>query len=247
MAKNTEKVAVKKTAEVFQNLRFERKFIYENTTAEDVIETEVLVNSFCFREIFYRRTVNNIYYDDQAMSFYHQNVAGDEHRDKYRLRWYGDSFDKIQNPTVEIKKKMGVVGDKYSFKLQDFTHCLDSSTIAEAETVILGAIARTQTPELVLKMSQLVPALFNSYERRYFLSDCDKFRITIDYHMRFSNPNFKDYKASAVALSDIVLELKYTVEDDKEARQLTQELRARLSKNSKYVRGVNLINHYKET
>lgn len=243
MERSTEKAVVNETSEIFQNLRYERKFIYEHITPDDLIETEVLVNSFCFREIFHRRSVNNIYFDDPDMSFYRQNVAGDEKRDKYRLRWYGDAFAEIKDPIVEIKKKQGAVGDKLSFKLKGLQHQLDTHPLGQTEQVILEAIEQSNNPELALNMRLLSPSLFNSYERRYFLSDCEKFRITIDYNMTFYNPQFETYEDSKTQLPDVVLELKYKVEDDREARRLTQELTARLSKNSKYVRGVDLVNH----
>jgi sulfur transfer complex TusBCD TusB component (DsrH family) len=44
-------------------------------------------------------------------------------------------------------------------------------------------------------------------------------------------------------LPDVVLELKYAIEDDFEARGITQYIGARLSKNSKYVNGINLLYH----
>lgn len=225
------------------NHRYERKFIYEYGTPEDLIETEVLSNSFCFREIFHRRTVNNIYYDDQSMSFYHQNVSGDEQRDKYRLRWYGDAFENIHNPVFEIKKKYGAVGDKLSFALSETTYNLKQQTIAKTQEAIVHEIQSQHTPELALKLAGLSPSLYNSYERRYFLSDCRNYRITIDYNMTFYNPYYPNYMISKAQLTDIVLELKYKAPHDKESRNLTQQLNARLSKNSKYVRGVNLIHH----
>ncbi len=237
MERNMEKAVVK------SNHRYERKFIYEHWTPEDLIETVVLSNSFCFREIFHQRTVNNIYYDDQAMSFYHQNVSGDELRDKYRLRWYGDSFEIINNPILEIKKKFGSVGDKLSFPMSDFIHNIKEHSLQNTQEKVYQHILEKHPSELALKLSQLSPSLYNSYERRYFLSDCDTFRITIDYNMTFYNPYFTNYESSKAQLSDIILELKYKVPHDKESRKLTQQLTARLSKNSKYVRGVDLIHH----
>ncbi|MFC4635170.1 VTC domain-containing protein [Dokdonia ponticola] len=225
------------------NHRYERKFLYEGITPEDLIETVVLVNSFCFREIFHRRTVNNIYYDDQSMSFYHQNVSGDELRDKYRLRWYGDAFESISNPVLEIKKKYGVVGDKLSFALSGNTYNLHDQPLAEIQKIIHQNIGENHTRELALKLSNLTPSLYNSYERRYFLSDCGNYRITIDYNMVFYNPHFSEYTMTKAQLPDVVLELKYKVINDKESRKLTQTLSARLSKNSKYVRGIDLIHH----
>ena len=41
------------------NLRYERKFIYQNTILEDLIQ-DVLSNSYCFKEVYHRRAVNNI-------------------------------------------------------------------------------------------------------------------------------------------------------------------------------------------
>lgn len=237
MGRNMEKAVAK------NNHRYERKFLYEGITPEDLIETVVLTNSFCFREIFHRRTVNNIYYDDQSMSFYHQNVSGDEKRDKYRLRWYGDAFENIENPVLEIKKKYGAVGDKLSFALSGYMYHLNDQPLAEMQDIIRQDILKNHARELGLKLSNLTPSLYNSYERRYFLSDCENYRITIDYNMAFYNPHFSEYTMTKTQLPDVVLELKYKVSDDKESRKLTQTLSARLSKNSKYVRGIDLIHH----
>lgn len=232
-----------KAANNLQNLRYERKFVYSHLSSEDLIDTEVLCNGFCFREIFHRRTVNNLYLDDQNMSFYRQNVAGDEEREKFRIRWYGDAFHNVTNPTVEIKKKFGAVGDKASYKYSSFTAQLNEITADLFKTNIEKTAEVEKDLKLSSSLSCLQPSLYNSYERRYFLSACERYRITIDYNMTFYNPAFSNFEVSKAALSDVVLELKYAVEDDKEARQLSQQLSARLSKNSKYVRGVDLIHH----
>ena len=225
------------------NLRYERKFVYTHLSAEDLIDTEVLCNGFCFREIFHRRTVNNLYLDDQNMSFYRQNVAGDEEREKFRIRWYGDDFQDVTNPTVEIKKKFGAVGDKVSFKYSSFTAQLNTTAADLFKTKIEKIANANDDLKLASSLACLQPSLYNSYERRYFLSACELYRITVDYNMTFYNPAFSNFAVSKVALPDVVLELKYAVADDKEARHLSQQLSARLSKNSKYVRGVDLIHH----
>jgi SPX domain protein involved in polyphosphate accumulation len=226
-----------------QNLRYERKFVYQDMYPEDLIALEVLTNSFCFREIFHRRTVNNCYFDDAGMSCYHQNVAGDEKRDKYRLRWYGDDFSQIVNPIFEIKKKHGTVGDKLSFPFKNLKIKLDTASSQDLLKATKEAAKKNNFLALSIAIDLLRPSLYNSYERRYFLSHCKKFRITVDYNMLFYNPLANKYTMTKRAFKDIVLELKYTTNDDKEARLLTQELSARLTKHSKYVRGVDAINH----
>ncbi len=222
------------------NFRYERKFLFQGSNSEDLINLTVFTNSFGFQEIFERRTVNNMYLDDQNMSFYNQNVSGDEEREKYRIRWYGDSFSEINKPTLEIKKKKGSVGNKLSFNFKGFTSSLDSFDALEVKEQLEGEMIKQQKVALASKLYNLKPSLYNSYQRRYFLSRCERFRITIDYDMTFYDPNVKSYKESVVKLTDVVLELKYAIEDDKDCSTLTQEFEVRLFKNSKYVRGVDL-------
>ena len=226
-----------------KNMRYERKFVYTNMLAEDIIDTEVLTNSFCFREIFHRRTVNNCYLDDNAMSFYRQNVAGDEKRDKYRLRWYGDHFSKIQQPVLEIKKKQGTVGDKLSFSFKNTEIDLSNITAPSLVEKIKKNAYNNSYSELANALELLHPSLYNSYERRYFLSDCNRFRITIDYNMKFYDVQTQRFDMAKATLPEVVLELKYATEHDGASRSLTQKLSERLSKHSKYVRGIDLMHH----
>lgn len=224
-----------------KNLRYERKFIYEKTNLEDLIQ-EVLLNSYCFKEVFHRRTINNIYFDDNSFNYYHQNVSGDGRREKCRIRWYGDEFETIESPTFEIKKKFGEVGDKISYKLKGFKTTANQININEFEQLIFEN--ESEVNKLVISKFQLLnPALYNTYERRYFLSFCKRFRITLDYNMNFYNPNHKNYLAShkSIDQDEIILELKYEMEHDRESRNLTQQFKSRLSKNSKYVRGVEMV------
>lgn len=231
-------VGEKKSNSFFHNLRYERKFIFENVFSEDVINCVVLTNKFCFKEIYSRRTVNNIYFDDNNYTFYKQNVSGDGLREKYRLRWYGDKFSEIKNPTLEVKKKFGEVGDKYSFKLKNFSIDIAGMGLDEINNLIRKNV---NDIKLLSKINNLFPTLYNSYERRYFLSECEKYRITLDYNMNFFNPHYKNFRSSGSGLSDIVLELKYDTKHDSDSRELSQLIDSRLSKNSKYVRGIEVI------
>lgn len=226
---------------LYYSLRFERKFIFESMQLEDIIQNIVLCNPYCFKEIFHLRSVNNIYFDDQNMSFYRQNVAGDANREKYRLRWYGDDFTQVNNPTFEIKKKFGETGDKYSYKLKGVSFSLKDINANDAQSIVSAKLQVDKNLILYNNLRQLEPALYNTYDRRYFLSHCGRFRITLDYNMSFYNIKSSDFLSSKITLDDIVLELKYDREHDNESRQLSQSLPVRLSKNSKYVRGIDLF------
>ncbi|WP_339626220.1 VTC domain-containing protein [uncultured Maribacter sp.] len=234
------KAASKNLKDLFYNLRFERKFIYIGQDVDDIIKTVVLGNKFCFREIYHRRRVNSMYFDDNNRTFYTMNVSGDGIREKYRVRWYGDDFALLSNPTVEIKKKFGEAGDKYSYKIKDLSLDLKDYSVDEICNLIYTNI---KEPKLSTKFGFIFPTLYNSYDRRYFLSDCGKFRITIDYNMIFYNPNSCQFQASERSLEDVILELKYNTVDDNEGREVSQEFGTRLSKNSKYVRGYEMFNY----
>jgi SPX domain protein involved in polyphosphate accumulation len=242
MEQNMGKAASKKLDVSDQNsLRFERKFIYKHISAEDIIQTEILTNPFCFKEVYHRRTINNIYFDDHDLTFYKQNVSGDGEREKYRLRWYTDVFSEINSPTFEIKKKMGDVGDKYSFKMKDTQFSLKNNSLKEIQKTLQQTMEDQNNLILATKLKSTKPAIFNSYERRYFLSNCKKYRITVDYNMCFYNPNTSNFSTSKITTDDIILEFKYALPQDTQSREVSQHFSTRLSKNSKYVTGVETV------
>lgn len=231
----------KQDANRYHNLRFERKFIYEDIELEDLIQTVVFTNPFCFKEIFHRRTINNIYFDDSRMEYYRQNVAGDMEREKYRLRWYGDTFSKIKRPTLEVKKKFGEVGDKVSFKLKKLECSLKDLSGEQAKREVEAYLIKKGHFHPATQLAVLSATLYNSYERRYFLSHCGRFRITLDYNMQFYDPLAKNLNQPIRKLNEIVLELKHETRFDARARDVAQHFNTRLSKNSKYVRGVDYL------
>ncbi len=239
-----EKVAgkiLRKSDLIGKNLRFERKFITEYDYIVDLVQ-DICAHSFLFQEIFEKRRVNNVYFDDHKFSFYKQNVEGVGKREKFRLRWYGDDFSKIENPVFEIKLKFGQVGDKISYKINDFKLDLSSVSIHGLYTMISDKV-RHSNILIQEKFPQLYPTLYNSYERRYFLSACKRFRITLDYNQSFYNPNYQNFLLSERKIDEreIIVELKYKREFDKEARDISQEFNYRMTKNSKYVRGVEFV------
>lgn len=239
---NMEKAVDKPSADSQQvsNIRFERKFLFQNCHVQDIIQS-VYHNSYGFQEIFHQRKVNNIYFDDSNYKFYKQNVEGVANRKKLRLRWYGEDTLIIENPTIEVKKKMGEAGDKDSFRLKGLSCDLAMQTTSDIGQLLINNTQQHTGVHEVLK--KLHPTLVNTYKRRYFLSFCGRYRITVDFNQAFYNPNYTILANSKRRINDIVLELKYAVDDDNEARQVSQQIKTRLSKNSKYVNGINLLYH----
>ena len=87
-----------------QEWRYERKFVSDNLCYEQV-EDAILENNFLFSEIYHKRQINNIYFDDIQFNAYHQNIEGLSQRKKYRLRWYGETFGEVKKPILEAKIK----------------------------------------------------------------------------------------------------------------------------------------------
>ena len=240
MEKAADKLQIKEASLSGLNLRYEKKFIFIGDHVEDV-KNILYLNSYCFNEIYEKRKINNVYFDDNDLNFYKQNVSGVGSREKYRLRWYGDDFSKIEGATLEIKRKFGEVGDKISSKLPQFKYDLSIGDAFELQRLLCDQL--DARPFFQNAVSQLNPTLFNSYERRYFLSACQKFRVTLDYHQHFYDPAASNFLQSKKSIDKriIVLELKYSTQDDMEARNIPQQFTSRVSRNSKYVQGIDLI------
>jgi len=196
------------------------------------LETAIKLNRRCFNEIFYMRRVNNIYFDDLKNSSFYENYDGIANRIKYRIRWYGNQFGEI-DPILELKIKKGFAGYKESYKLKSFSFQAKISSEEIISQIIKNDIPDQVKEELYLKN----PVLFNSYMRKYFITFDKKYRLTLDSEIEY----IKFEKGlSSVKMNDesVVLELKYDIEDEPEARKVINDLPVRINKNSKFSRGI---------
>lgn len=221
-----------------QKFRFERKFLIDKLnyyTLENLIKT----NSACFTSIYSKRVINNVYFDTPSLSFYYDNLNGKDQRKKVRIRWYGDNFQNIENPTLEIKIKSGLTGSKKSFQLNSFT--LDSNFSTNTYKKLLHD---SDLPEDIIdEVKDLKPSLLNKYERKYFLDFTKKFRLTLDnklqYTQIFDRSNY--FRNTYTDKKTFIIELKYNVENDIIASSITGQFPFRITKNSKYVSGIELF------
>ncbi len=192
-----------------------------------------------FKKLFHERVVNNIYFDTPGLMHYYDNVEGEKHRLKVRIRWYADTFGAISKPVLEYKIKKGLLGKKESFPLNPFT--LDKKF---SKATIIKALDKTGVPDSVRdEVLSLQPTLLNSYTRKYFLSDDKKVRITIDsdlvfYKISYFNNTFLNKSKDHTT---IVLEMKYDPELDDMARNISTFFPFPLTKSSKYLQGLERI------
>jgi len=222
-----------KKNELEHSWRNELKFVLDNVNIQNIIHI-IRTNPYLFSEIFPQRKINNIYFDDLRFSSFSENIAGVSKRSKLRLRWYGKNINLIQNPTLELKIRNSNVGRKVKFFLQDSSFDLNEFRAHNFHWKIL--------PPLPADMQKFFfkskPTLRNSYTRRYFLSNCKKFRLTVDTNLEFNGIN----KRSRCYFSNsIILELKFAKEHKMEASKVMQHFPLRVVKSSKYVTGLSKI------
>ena len=87
------------------------------------------------------------------------------------------------------------------------------------------------------------PSLLNCYKRKYFLSCNKKYRATLDHDLVFflikDKNNFFGQKIKDI--QNVILEIKYNGKEDKQISHITQSFPFRLTKNSKYVSGIDML------
>jgi SPX domain protein involved in polyphosphate accumulation len=219
--------------------RYERKFIVSELDKYE-IESLVKLHPALFSEIHHERTVNNIYFDSIAMTNYLDNLGGKSQRVKVRIRWYGGLLGAINKPVLEIKTKKGHVGAKISFPLEPLA-INESLTIDTMREILKKA----EIPDaLKVRLLDLKFSLLNCYRRKYFQSADKKFRITIDSDLRFLrlSPMGNTFSQMVIDHTNTILELKYGKEFDDYADRITNYFPFRMTKSSKYVAGVELLN-----
>lgn len=216
--------------------RYERKFLVQNI---ELLRIEHLIKNCrnSFSEIFYQRKINNIYLDSFSKESYLSNIFGTFHRVKIRIRWYGETFRKIEEPVLELKLKKGELGKKMSFTLKPFT--LDKTFSKKKLDLIFK---NSSLPNWLREMLKFYnPVLLNSYNRKYFISKNKNYRMTLDFNMKFyhlkENNNF--FVDNFFDNLNTVVELKYLSKNDEFVDQITQSFPFRLTKNSKYISGID--------
>ena len=218
-----------------RDFRYERKFLISELDRHEV-ESIVKFNSAIFSEIYTQRFVNNIYFDTISHSNYFDSIMGASQRLKSRIRWYGDLFGLIEQPTLELKIKRGFLGSKLRFPLDSFY--LDEEYSLKVQQDIF---AKSTVPCVLLEhLKSLRFSLLTRYSRKYFISADHKFRITLDFDMEFYKigPSNNSFNEKIVDHNNTVLELKYSDKDEEMAGVITNQFPFRMTKSSKYVSGI---------
>lgn len=221
-------------------MRYELKILFSPGAQSEILH-RLASSSWMLREIYHQRQVNNIYFDTLEYSDYLASVNGRDFRKKFRLRWYGPLYGPA-DPTLEMKYKRGWEGGKHSCPLPSFfLETLDIHPYFQDLRQKLPQFS----PEDQAVLGELLsrnPVLVNCYQRRYFLSANEKFRLTLDEEMSFYDYFHCQNQGGPVSQDPkVLLEVKFDPQDYPEAILLLDELQYRVHKNSKYVNGMESV------
>jgi hypothetical protein len=153
--------------------------------------------------------IRSLYFDDYYNTCFYENEAGTDPREKYRIRIYNASSDKI---SLECKKKEKGKTFKQSCKL----------TIEQCQTLMKGMPLPIDSsyPEVLQKLNYLMrtrlmkPVIIVDYDRVPYVCHDGNVRITLDRNVS-SSTQVKDFLNPYIAKRPIlpagkhVLEVKY--------------------------------------
>ena len=139
-----------------------------------------------------------------------------------------------------MKIKKALLGIKKSFQLIPFQ--FDENITNEK---LRDIINHSDLPDWITEqMNTLFPTLVNRYKRKYYREFSKKYRITIDseveyYQITNRNNTFRNKEQDN---TNIIVELKYGYEDNINSSLISSEFPFRMTKNSKYVNGIEVFN-----
>jgi SPX domain protein involved in polyphosphate accumulation len=222
----------------FDSYRYERKFTVSDLTRQE-IELLVKLNTATFVTHYPPRYVNSLYLDSADLENYFDNLNGHKERLKVRIRWYGNLFGLIKEPTLELKFKNGSLGRKESFALKPFS--LDEPLQINA---IRQAIRESILPDHVwLHLYAVEQTVVSRYMRQYYVSANRKCRITIDSELIYyqHGVNSSSFPRKSTDRANTVVELKYSPDEEQHMDQITAQFPFRMTRSSKYVSGIERL------
>jgi len=217
--------------------RYEVKFVADATRYRE-LERWIRLNRAGFRTSYPPRRVNNVYFDTPDLFAFAENLSGASARSKVRLRWYGET-DHPESTILEVKRRRNHLGWKnhYPARAMDFR----SHRWLKLQRELRSALS----PEGRLWLdSHPQPILINRYHRQYFESPTGHIRATLDWRQGVFDQrlNARPNLRNRTNLPDtLVMEIKFEHSDHALGSEVVTGTPIRVSRNSKYMIGVESI------
>ena len=217
------------------DLRYEVKSVIPSTELPRV-KFWLRLHPAAFRVAYPPRSVNSLYFDSPDRLGFQENLSGIAERRKLRLRWYGETLDRV-TPTLELKCKQGLLGWKESHRFEE------EIALEGVRWPALRATLRERLPERFRSLLDLAgePVLLVRYERAYLVSADGLIRATVDADVtavdQTRHASLRAGPPEPVP-DDVVLEVKCSEDDRGRLEQVLGEWPLRVGRNSKFARGM---------
>jgi hypothetical protein len=185
------------------------------------------------RPLFPTRRVQSVYLDTPSGRALQENLAGISHREKVRVRWYGDEVRGV-SAVLERKVRENSLGWKETLRLAE---PIDVEGVRRADFVRrLRALA---TPEWRADLDRgLEPAQWITYLRDYLRTADGRVRLTLDRRLAAADQRlaFRLSRKLATPLPRLaVVEAKCAAADLDAAQELLSRLPLFVDRCSKFV------------
>ena len=217
---------------MLENSRYELKFVTYDVNYF-LIKHWIKMSQHNFFREYNNRIVNNIYFDSLNFKSFSDNVDGQSKRVKTRYRWYG-KFEKQSYGNMEFKIKRNVFGYKKTYNVKDLI-IDEKKDFRYINNKIFNELP--QDIGIFFKQNDN-PQIINQYEREYFKTKNQKFRVTIDRNIKIFDQrksNTPNISRKTISQNYIVLEIKFDRKSRKDIEDLISNIPIRISKNSKYI------------
>lgn len=216
--------------------RYEKKFVIQNSF-NFLINRYIKSNKLLFRKQFNERTVYTIYFDNNNLDLYYQNINGCNNRKKIRIRWYS-SKSNFFIPILEIKTKKGNLGKKIKIPLKK----LNKNSNSNLQDIFNAILKDKYDKKITNILYNFKPNLFVSYNRDYHLSRSVDCRLTIDKNIKFHSIKGGKINNLYRPYNKTLIEIKYPQTLESYFLDGINEIPFRITKHSKYVEGINMVN-----
>ncbi len=199
----------------------------------------VKMNPGMFFQPYPDRWVNNVYFDSYHYGAFQDNLTGVSQRTKIRYRWYGQSLQPGPG-RLEVKKKRNLYGWKLTQNIKERPY-VAGNRWRDVQSNLLNSL---DADKKIWLQENPFPILINQYHRRYFISEDQKIRITVDTKQMVFDQRYKsvpNFKRQALISETLILEVKFDRQDNQLGSELIDSLPIRVSRNSKYAIGAFAI------
>jgi hypothetical protein len=178
------------------------------------------------------RIIKTIYYDTFDLMAATQNLSGESNRAKYRLRYYIES-GVVSDAKFEIKIKKNDTNYKKIVKLDKKIQ--DINLMSPFSHLSDNYISKSNLINNLTHVKKLYPIIEISYLRSYY--DFFNSIVTVDKNITYKIKN-KNYYLEKIIDDSYVLELKILISDLKKQKKLQNAIPFRVTRFSKYTKGL---------